>query len=108
MGINDRSIILKFKERIPKHIREHLGKIIIFGSRIKSNVSRYADLDLAVLLKYRNRKIEKELEDIVYDLMLEHDFKPIISIKIFEVKDFERRCKEGFSFYRHVREGITI
>ena len=53
-------------------------------------------------------RLEKRLEDVAYSLMVKNDFKPIISLKIFGQGDFERRLKQGFSFYRHVREGIVI
>ena len=108
MSTKDKSIIMQFKERIPAQIRRQLVRIIIFGSRANGKVGRYSDLDVAVLLKQKTRQAEKHLEDIAYALMLEHDFKPVISLKVFEQKDFERRYKEGFSFYHHVREGIVV
>ena len=83
-------------------------KIIIFGSRANQKAGRSSDLDVAVLVKRKTRQLEKRLEDLAYDLMLDNDFKPIISLKIFAHDDFERRYKQGFSFYRHVRQGITV
>ena len=108
MSTKDRSIIIQFKERIPARISKQLARIIIFGSRANGKVGRYSDLDVAVLLKQKTRQSEKQLENLAYALMLEHDFKPVISLKVFGQKDFERRYKEGFSFYRHVREGIVV
>ena len=108
MSTKDKSIIIQFKERIPDSIRKQLVRIIIFGSRIHHKASRYSDLDVAVLVKRKTRQMEKRLEDVAYDLMLEHNFRPVISLKVFGQETFERRYKEGFSFYRHVREGIVV
>ena len=108
MSTKDKSIILKFKERIPAQIRKQLVRIIIFGSRANGKVSRYSDLDVAVLIKRKTRQLEKQLEDVAYDLMLEHNFKPLISLKIFDRQDFERRYRQGYSFYRHVRAGVSV
>lgn len=108
MSTKDKSIIIQFKERIPEQIRKQLVRIIIFGSRANGKVSRYSDLDVAILVKRKTRQLERRLEDLAYELMLEHDFKPVISLKVFEQQDFERRYKEGFSFYRHVRKGIVV
>lgn len=108
MSHKDKSIIIQFKERIPAKIRKQLARIIIFGSRADGKVSRYSDLDVAVLVKRKTSQLEKHLEDIAYDLMLEHDFQPVISLKVFSQEDFERRYKQGFSFYRHVREGVVV
>lgn len=108
MSTKDKSIILQFKERIPEQMRKQLARIIIFGSRANGKVSRYSDLDVAILVKRKTRNLEKQLEDIAYALMLENNFKPVISLKVFGQEDFNRRYKEGFSFYRHVREGIVV
>ena len=108
MGNNDKSMIIQFKERIPEQVRKQLVRIIIFGSRARGKASRFSDMDVAVLVKRKTRLLEKNLEDLAYVLMLEHDFKPVISLKVFGQEDFERRYKQGFSFYRHVREGVVV
>ena len=108
MTEKDKSMIIEFKERIPGQIRKQLVRIIIFGSRANGKASRYSDLDIAVLLKRKTHQLEKYLEDVAYNLMWEHDFKPVISLKVFGQEDFERRFKQGFSFYRHVRAGIVV
>ncbi len=108
MSDKDRSIIIRFKELIPEHIRKRLVKIIIFGSRSKKPKSRNSDLDIAVLVKGKTPQLEKSLEDLAYTVMWERDFKPVISLKIFAQQDFDRRYKQGFSFYRHVSEGIVV
>ena len=79
MSTKDKSIIIQFKERIPEQIRKQLVRIIIFGSRANGKVSRYSDLDVAILVKRKTRQLERRLEDLAYELMLEHDFKPVIS-----------------------------
>jgi len=108
MTIKDKSIIIQFKDRISEQIRRQLVRIIIFGSRANGKANRYSDLDVAVLVKRKTRRLEKYLEDIAYGLMLEHDFKPVISLKVFGQQDFDRRYQQGFSFYRHVRQGIVV
>jgi hypothetical protein len=41
--------------------------------------------------------------------MWDHDFKPIISIKVFTEAGYLTSLKEGFSFYKAIeREGITL
>lgn len=108
MSSKDKSLVIQFKERISAKIKKELVKIIIFGSRSKGKSGRHSDLDIAILVKRKTQQLEKELEDCAYGLMLEHGFNPVISLKVFGQKDFEQRYKEGFSFYRHVLEGIVI
>ena len=46
---------------------------------------------------------------MAYQIMWEHDFKPIISLKVFSEASFNRALEEGFSFYRNIeREGIVL
>ncbi len=108
MSKKDKSIIIQFKERIPDKVRRNLVRIIIFGSRANGQSSRYSDLDVAVLVKRKTSQLEKSLEDIAYELMLENDFKPVISLKVFSQQNFDRRYKQGFSFYRNVRQGVVV
>lgn len=108
MSNKDRSIILQFKEQIPAYVRKQLVRIIIFGSRARGQVNQNSDLDVAVLVKRKTPQLEKSLEDIAYTIMWERNFKPVISLKIFAQQDFDRRYKQGFSFYRHVRKGIEV
>lgn len=105
----DKAIVLEFKRKIPGEILSHLKRLIVFGSRIKGNASEDSDLDVVVVLDDKNSVIEKELDDIAYQVMWDHDFKPVISLKIFGEAQFYRAVQKGFSFYRHVdMEGIVV
>ena len=105
----DRAILLDLKKRIPAETENQIKRIIIFGSRVRSDYSEDSDLDIAILVKEKTPKIEKELEDIAYQVMLDNDFKPIISLKIFSESGYYDSLHKGYSFYNHVeKEGLSI
>ena len=109
MDSRDRDIIIEFKGRLSDDILTHLKKIIIFGSRVKGNSAEDSDLDVIALVDEKNSNLEKKLEDIAYQVMWEHDFKPIISLKVFAEGQFYNAVQSGFAFYQHVeKEGIVL
>lgn len=108
MNEKDKSLIVEFKSRLSSDIKDHLKKLIIFGSRVKGEASEDSDLDIVALVDHKTPEIEKKLDDIVYQVMWDHDFCPIISLKVFGESQFNDALRRDFSFYRNVeKEGIT-
>ena len=109
INARDKAIVLELKRKIPQAILSHLKKLIVFGSRLKGSASEDSDLDVIAIVDDKNFVIEKELDDIAYQVMWDHDFKPVISLKVFGEAQFYHAVQKGFSFYRHVdMEGIVV
>lgn len=107
MDERDRALIEEFKKRLPAKVARHLRKIIIFGSRARGEATEDSDLDVIALVDEKTPEIEKHLEDAAYQVMWDHDFKPIISLKVFAESQFYNAVNRGFSFYRHIeKEGV--
>lgn len=108
MDDRDRDLILEIKRRLSSDLADHVKRLIVFGSRATGKASEDSDLDVIALVDEKKPEIEKHLEDIVYQVMWDHDFKPIISLKVISESHFYNALKRGFSFYRHVeKEGIS-
>jgi len=57
----------------------------------------------------KNAALEQRLDEIAYNLMWDHYFKPIISLKVFSEERFRSAAAKGYSYYRTIeREGITV
>jgi len=109
MDERDKALVTDLKERLPLHIKKHIKRFIVFGSRVRGEATEESDLDIIVLVDEKTPEIEKALDDIVYQVMWDHDFKTIISLKIFAESKFNDAFSRGFSFYRHVVEqGIAV
>ena len=109
MDERDRNLVLEFKKRLPADVIAHIRKMIAFGSRVRGQGEEDSDLDLLILVDRKTPELERKIEDIAYQVMWDHDFKPIISIKVFTEAGYINSLKEGFSFYKTIeREGITL
>lgn len=109
MDERDRNLVLEFKKRLPSDVMTHIRKVVAFGSRVRGHGEEDSDLDLLVLVDHKTPELESKIEDIAYQVMWDHDFKPIISIKVFTEAGYLNSLKEGFSFYKTIeREEITL
>jgi predicted nucleotidyltransferase len=109
MKERDKELILEFKRRLPIELERRLRKLIVFGSRVKGEATEDSDLDIIALVDEKTTEIEKKLEDIAYQVMWDHDFKPMISLKVVEESQYYNALNKGFSFYRHVeKEGVSV
>jgi predicted nucleotidyltransferase len=108
MTENDRRIVSEFKNRFSGAALARVRKIIVFGSRVRGDASEDSDLDLMVLVDEMRPGIEDEFDEAAYAVMWEHDFKPIISLKVFTEARYKSALERGYSFYKNVeREGIA-
>lgn len=109
MDERDRALILDIKSKLSPDLKEHIRRFIVFGSRVSGEATEDSDLDIIALVDEKTSEIEKKLEDIVYQVMWEHDFKPIISLKVLSESQFNSGIDKGFSFYRNVeKEGVSV
>ena len=109
MKEEDKNLLLEFKQRLPLEIKRHLKQLIVFGSRARGDAFPDSDLDVVALIDQENPTIEEKMDDIVYQVMWDHNFKPFISLKVFSKSKFEDQLQRGFTFYKHVvRDGIQI
>lgn len=109
MDERDRNLILELKTRLPANALAHIQKVIAFGSRVRGQIEEDSDLDLLILVDNKTSDLESRIEDIAYQVMWDHDFKPIISIKVFTEADYRNYLAEGFSFYKNIeREGVSL
>ena len=107
MNQADENIVNTFRNLLPEDARRSLKKLIIFGSRARGEATPNSDLDLAAIVESRNTALEHALDDAAYEVMWAHDFNPMISLKVFDEKQFNDALNRGFSFYKHIeKDGI--
>jgi len=90
-------------------LKAHLKHLIVFGSRATGEAPVDSDLDVVVLVDEKTDEIERRLENIAYQVMWDHDFNPIISLKVLAESRFYDALNKGYSFYRHIEtQGVAV
>ncbi|MBI2354738.1 MAG: nucleotidyltransferase domain-containing protein [Deltaproteobacteria bacterium] len=109
MGELDKQLVEELKRRLPPDVQQHIRRMIMYGSRSRGDAAEDSDLDLVALVDENTPELERTLDEIAYNVMWDHDFKPIISLKVFAEERFRSAVARGFSYYRNVeREGVTV
>ena len=109
MGELDKALIEELKQRLPPDVIHHIRRMILYGSRARGDAEDDSDLDLVALVDENTPELEQKLDEIAYSVMWDHDFKPIISLKVFAEERFRTAAAKGFSYYRNVeREGVPV
>ena len=102
-------LVQALKKRLTVVAGDGLQAIIVYGSRAWGRPESDSDLDVAVLVQDRTPQLEEALLETAYQVMWDHDFTPLISLKVFDASSFATYQEKGFSFYRKVaEEGIVL
>jgi predicted nucleotidyltransferase len=102
-------IIHDLKSRLTEIAGDRLQSVIVYGSRVWGKPDLESDLDVAVIIRDSDPLLEADLIEAAYQVMWDHDFTPVISLKVFDSQSFATYLEKGFSFYRKVaQEGIVL
>jgi predicted nucleotidyltransferase len=105
----DQRLVQDLKNRLKEVAGERLKALIAYGSRAWGAAGPESDLDLAALVSDYTPELEAALAEAAYQVMWEHDFTPMISLKVFDTENFAAFQERGFAFYRKVaEEGIAL
>ena len=115
-GVEDKSLlpthqvlVNTLKKRLAEVAGEQLQAVIIYGSRAWGHPDPDSDLDVAAIVRDCTPQLEGALLEAAYQVMWDHDFTPLISLKVFDAGSFAAYLEKGFSFYRKVaEEGIPL
>ncbi len=102
-------IVEELKGRLRQGAGDRLQAVIVYGSRAWGQGGPDSDLDVAVIVQGCTPELEAVFHESAYRVMWDHDFTPIIALKVFDADNFTAYQKKGFSFYRKVaQEGIAL
>ncbi len=102
-------IVGELKRRLQEAAGERLQAVIAYGSRAWGEAGPDSDLDVAAIVQDCTPELEAALQESAYQVMWDHDFTPIIALKVFDAASFAAYQEKGFSFYKKVsQEGIAL
>lgn len=102
-------IVKQFKERLASRFPQDILRLVVFGSYVRAKQTPDSDLDILVLTRKKTNRLEKEISDIAYEFMWNHNFQPLLSVEVMGEKHLNFLQEVDSSFYRRlIKEGITI
>lgn len=105
----DRLLVEELKRRLQEVAGDRLQAVIAYGSRVWGHPTPESDLDVAAIIRDLTPEMEEALQEAAYQVMWDHDFYPLISLKVFDADSFSSFQERGFSFYCKVaQEGIRV
>jgi prevent-host-death family protein len=105
----DRLLVKELKGRLQEVAGDRLQAVIAYGSRVWGHPTPESDLDVAAIIRDLTPEMEEALQEAAYQVMWDHDFYPLISLKVLDAKKFSFLQEQGFSFYCKVaQEGVHM
>jgi predicted nucleotidyltransferase len=102
-------ILAQLKEELRSRLSSNMVSVICFGSYARSEETPESDLDVLVVVKHKDKAIENLIREQVYEVMWNHDFQPLLSVKIISEEELKQRQRVKASFYEGLQEeGITV
>lgn len=98
--------IYEFKNQLKNILGKNLISIQLFGSKARGNWKEDSDIDILVLIKKKNKPLEETIYETVFDLLLKRNI--YISVKIFDLKEFEKLNKIPTVFMQTIKNEATI
>ena len=109
LSSTDQRVVQDLQVRLKDLAGDKIQAVIVYGSRAWGHADPDSDLDVAVLLHEYTPEMERALQEAAYQVMWDHDFYPLISLKVFDAKKFSLLQEQGFSFYCKVaQEGVHM
>lgn len=106
---SDRLLVEELKRCLQEVAGDRLQAVIAYGSRVWGHPTPDSDLDVAAIIQDLTPELEKVMQEAAYRVMWDHDFTPLISLKVFDAKKFSFFQEQGFSFYCKVaQEGVPM
>lgn len=94
-----------FLDKLRRHFKNHIQRVILFGSRARGDFSEESDYDFILVFDEMTRDIQDKLGELCLEMLLEHSM--VISDFALTEEDLQRRRYEPFIM--NVRkEGIVL
>ena len=79
-------ILHEFKEDVKNILGDNFVEMILFGSYARGDYREDSDVDVLIVVKEKNKSVEKIVSDIADRILLERGL--LISVFIYSVKNF--------------------
>ncbi|MFH1963404.1 MAG: nucleotidyltransferase domain-containing protein [bacterium] len=105
----EQAIVDDFKTTLLKTLKDEVVLIRLFGSKARGDYHPNSDMDILVILRHKNRKIDEKLSEVEWEILEKYNFQYYISVAAYTQKEFEGFNRLETPFSQNVtKEGISL
>ena len=109
LSLSEKKMLRDYIGQIRKKFSNKILAIIFYGSKASGDSHKDSDIDMLIVVDGHENKIKRQIQDICWDVMLEHDFPSLMTPIIFFRKQYEQYKSWNSSFLNNVaKEGISL
>ena len=102
-------LINLLREELEAALGSNLERVILYGSRVRGDENPDSDLDVLIVLSNLAKDESDKIHRIVYQLMWDREFHPLISLNIIDSEHYRLLWDSGSSYLGNVlREGKSL
>jgi uncharacterized protein len=103
------SLLQLLRDELGAALSDNLERIILYGSRARGDNAPDSDLDILIVLKNAGPIYREIVHQVVYRLMWDRSFDPLISMNIIDHEYYQLLREAGSSYLLNIqREGKPL
>lgn len=104
---NEKTALFEFKNKLREKLGDNFVQLKLFGSRARGEARPESDIDILVITKELDRKIDDIIIDITCQVCLDYDI--YLEMLDFSLEKYHRLQREQWPFILNVdREGVDL
>ena len=98
--------IENFRERVIERFQDEIVALILYGSFVRGEYSKYSDIDILIVTENKDR-VREGVYDIAYDVDLKYDV--LLSLLFLTPDEVEALIRKGSPFIEDIiLEGVIL
>lgn len=82
----EQAMVDDLKTTLLKKLKDEVVLIRLFGSKARGDYHPNSDMDLLVILRHKNRKIDEKLSEVEWEILEKYNFQSYISVAAYSQK----------------------
>gem|GEM_PF-249511 len=107
LTLRERKALAEYLTRLHEEFGEQVQRVILYGSKVRGDFDKESDIDLFLIVKGYDAKLEDELTRLVVDVDLKYDV--LLSDFMASPERFERMASIREPLYQNLQsEGVDL
>lgn len=106
---SEKDLLTDFIVNLKNKFGSDIEQVILFGSKARGDWDSESDIDLLVLTRHQNKRLENKVVDLAYDIEFERNFPAFLSVIVWSKNQFDAFSNPDTSFVHNLKqEGLNL